>query len=107
MAIVIAMNCAGKRACRQRMRECRTVAERVRYGIILAWAAPDPPTRAAAETGGCAVGTALRVAHRYLADGEAELWDHRAVPGPRARGRRGAPRRVVPTWWRTRRSRVW
>lgn len=81
MAIIIGMNRAGKRAWRQCMRGCSTVAERVRYEIILAWAAPDPSTHAVAEKVGCAPSMALWVAHRYQTDGEAGLWDRRRGNG--------------------------
>ena len=83
MAIVIEMNRAGKRAWAQRMRGCRTVAARVRYSIVSAWATGAGSARAVAERVGCAPRTALRVAHRYLQDGEAGLWDHRQANGCR------------------------
>ena len=64
MAIVIEMHRAGKRAWAQCMRECRTVAARMRYSIVLAWATGAGSARAVAERVGCAPSTALRVAHR-------------------------------------------
>jgi transposase len=83
MAIVNEMNRAGKRAWVQRMRGCRTVAARVRYSIVLAWATGASSARAVAERVGCAPSTALRVAHRYLQEGETGLWDHRQANGRR------------------------
>jgi transposase len=83
MPIVIEMNRAGKRAWRQRMRRWRSVAERVRYGIVWAWATGAGSARAVADRVGCAPSTALRVAHRYLLEGEAGLWDHRRTTGSR------------------------
>lgn len=83
MTIVIEMNRASKRAWNQRMRGCRAVAERVRYAIILAWAMPASSAGTVADVTGCARSTALRVAHRYLAEGEPGLWDHRRGNGVR------------------------
>jgi transposase len=83
MSIVIAMNRAGKRAWAKRMRQCRTVAERVRYGIVLAWAIPGGSARTVAAMVGCSPSTALRVAHRYLVAGEAGLEDGRRGNGTR------------------------
>lgn len=83
MRIVIEMNRTGKRAWTQRMRRCRTVAERVRYAIILAWAVVGSSAGTVATVVGCARSTALRVAHRYLSEGEAGLWDHRRGNGTR------------------------
>lgn len=83
MAIVIELNRAGKRAWSRRMRQCRTAAERARYNIILAWAAPGSSAHTVAEVVGCARSTALRVAHRYLAAGEAGLVDQRRSNGAR------------------------
>jgi transposase len=83
MRIVIEMNRAGKRAWKQRMRGCRSVAERVRSSIVLAWTAPASSARAVAETVGCSPSTALRVGHRYLIAGEGGLWDGRQANGAR------------------------
>lgn len=83
MPIVIAMNRASKRAWAQRMCRCRTVAERVRYGIVLAWAAPGSSARSVAAVVGCSPSSALRIAHRYRAAGEAGLADRRQHNGTR------------------------
>ena len=83
MPIVIEMNRSGKRAWRQQMRGCRSVAERVRYSIVWAWATGAGSARAVADRVGCSPSTALRVAHRSLREGEAGLWDHRRANGIR------------------------
>jgi transposase len=83
MSIVIAMNRASKRAWAQRMRRCPTVAERVRYGIVLAWAVPGSSARSVAAVVGCSPSSAVRLAHRYLAAGEAGLADRRQYNGTR------------------------
>jgi transposase len=83
MPIVIEMNRAGKRAWQQRMRQCRTAAERARSTIVLAWARAGSSAATVAEAVGCARSTAVRVAHRYLTEGEAGLWDHRRGNGMR------------------------
>jgi transposase len=83
MPIVIAMNRASKRGWVHRMRRCQTVAERVRYSIVLAWAAPDSSARRVAAVVGCSPSSAVRVAHRFLAAGEAGLWDQRQYNGTR------------------------
>lgn len=83
MAIVIAMNRAGKRDWAQRMRRCRSVGERGRYGIVLAWTVTGSSARSVATSMGCSPSTALRVAHRYVAAGALGLVDGRRGNGIR------------------------
>jgi transposase len=74
--IVVRLSKRVKRRLQKRMRRTREARLRLRYQMVLLWA-QGWSSREIAEALGCAVSTALRWGHRFMAEGEAGLIDRR------------------------------
>jgi transposase len=80
--IVLHLGRGVKRHLRRRMQDCKDAKLRVRYNIVLLYA-DGKGTDEIAGVLGCSTSTAIRVANRYVAQGEAGLLDRRAENGER------------------------
>ena len=80
--IVVDLPRKVKRRLRRRMQDCRDAELRVRYNAVLLYAEGRGTTEIAAVLG-CSTSTAIRAANRFLAEGEAGLFDRRSENGDR------------------------
>lgn len=80
--IVMNLHRKVKRRLRRRMHKCRDAALRLRLNIVLLYA-DGKGTTEIASTLACSTSTAIRVAKRYLAEGEGGLLDRRRDNGER------------------------
>lgn len=78
--IVVRLSRRVKRRLRRKLHGTRDARLRLRYQIVLLWSA-DKSSGEIAEALGCAISTALRWAHRFVAEGEAGLVDRRSGNG--------------------------
>ena len=78
--IVIRLRRGVKRDLKRRMQNCKDAALRTRYNIVLLYA-EGKDSEEIASCLGCSTSTAIRVAKRFLAEGEAGLRDRRAENG--------------------------
>jgi len=72
----------ARRYLKRRMQDCKDAALRVRYNIVLLYAEQRGTEEIAAMLG-CSDSTAIRAANRFLAEGEAGLFDRRTENGER------------------------
>jgi len=78
--IVVHLRRGDKRYLERRMRDTKDAALRVRYNIVLLYA-DGKRTDEIASSLHCGTSTAIRAANRFLAEGEAGLFDRRADNG--------------------------
>ncbi len=78
--IVVRLSSGVKRRLRRRLQQTSDGRLKLRYQIVLLWSA-GKSSREIASVLGCAVSTALRWAHRFVADGETGLIDRRGENG--------------------------